>query len=189
MTSHNDHIEIDWVPRAFVIDDTHWRHPSIHRTGRFIDIQSTDLSYRRWSLNLRNDVKIVFFFSGNRSSWLVPSVSVPEDDTVLSPGYRFRSPIQISFGFNPENSHTPLPLRLCASAPCPVAQFIGNKPHLWHRGEIVNFIAYSSASHSSDRPLCLFYSSDLAFVFPTFILLPAGGYLRHFEPKVARCKF
>lgn len=45
---------------------------------------------------------------------------------------------------------------------------------------IINFIAYSS---------CVFYSSVLAFCFSHFYTTASRGYLRHFEPKVARCKF
>lgn len=47
-------------------------------------------------------------------------------------------------------------------------------------GRIINFIAYSS---------CVFYSSVLAFCFSHFYTTASRGYLRHFEPKVARCKF
>lgn len=47
-------------------------------------------------------------------------------------------------------------------------------------GRIINFIAYSS---------CVFYSSIFAFCFSHFYTTASRGYLRHFEPKVARCKF
>lgn len=110
-------------------------------------------------------------FSGNRSSRRVPFyIFGPEDDTVLSPGYRLLCAVFIFRSVSSQHSHHPK------------GTGTGLSPS-FHAGDGAKDYKLYCILFS------VFYSSVLAFCFSHFYMTAKSGYLRHFEPKVARCKF